>query len=512
MLGMGLALTIGMAIAGQGADAGARVVEPSRLTSDPDLIGREVVVDDRVRLFLAHKKGGKDVFDGLLLKRTDVVFKLPPSLRPDRPPRQPSARVRGILRSEGKAVTCEVHALDMMPADLERLDLAVKRLGANDAAGRVAWATWAEDRAKSFNDADLAARGKAIEAEALLIEAGRSGADDLALSKRARARDLGDDLASALAHRGLRPRLSRAKSADELAKMAVEIESFLPGSADPKGIKPGGEWTARVEADPISAYRQAPAEVRAGLDRAIWAEAIRRNLERRLADAPGDAFALAEEAKAKLPDRPELAGKLRDKGLAASESNVAVMRLSEVEALAKTFRDDGQPGRARDLYKTWLDDQRKRLNASDADGLILLSGQYLRLLDDRLAAASLLNDALKTDPESKSAADAFRRMNYRKSPEGVWFDPRPATTTDAAPSGTDPAPTARGSSGSLRGMSVEQVRAKLGGKPDRISRSATQDETIEQWIYRGPRGTQVVNIRRTRGSAQAEVVSYYSVP
>ena len=61
-------------------------------------------------------------------------------------------------------------------------------------------------------------------------------------------------------------------------------------------------------------------------------------------------------------------------------------------------------------------------------------------------------------------------------------------------------------------MTIEQVRARLGGKPDRISRSATQDETIEQWIYQGPRGTQVVNIRRTRGRSRPEVVSSYTIP
>ena len=40
-----------------------------------DLVGREVVVDDRVAYFQFHKGQG---FDELVLKRTPVVFRIPP--------------------------------------------------------------------------------------------------------------------------------------------------------------------------------------------------------------------------------------------------------------------------------------------------------------------------------------------------------------------------------------------------------------------------------------------------
>jgi len=503
----------GLALAQRPAETRVPEVEPSALTRDANLVGREVTVDDRVRFFQSHRGPKGQVFDELVLKRTDVVFKLPPSLRPERSPRQPVARVTGVLRMEGRQVLCDVTSLEMLPPDLERLDREVKRLATGDSTGRTAWATWAERRGRDFKDAELIARARSVEIEALLIEADRPNADDLGLARRAKGRDLGDDLANALAHRGFRARLDAARSADDYARLAADVATTLPRSTDPRAVAGLADWAARAKISPIATYRSAPEDVRAGLDRALLAEVLKLGLERRLADAPGDAMALADEANAKLPDRPEVAQRLRERGLATSEGNAATMRLSEAEALAKTFRDDGQPDRARAILRSWLAERRRRLNPSDADGQVLLAEQYDRLVGDRTSAANLLRDALKAEPESKPAADAFRRMGYRKTAEGRWYDPAEARADEpAAPASAPGRGAGSASSESLRGMTMEQVRSRLGGKPDRVVRSATQDATIEQWIYQGPRGTQVVNFRRTRGKAQPEVVANYALP
>lgn len=506
-----LAMVISVVLAAENPDLGEHVVEPADLTKDANLIGREVVVDDRIRYFQPGKGNKEAVFEEVLLKRTNVIFKLPPGLRPNHPPRQPAIRLTGILQKEGSQYFVDVSSYDLLPTDLERLDRELKRLSPDDSAGREPWAVWASRRARDFKDVELAARGKAIEAEVVLIDADRPNADNLALARRARARNLGDDLASALAHRGFRAKLATVKTADDLAKLAVEVESFLPDSVEPRRVAGIDDWVVRVKANPIRAYRNAPKEVRAGLDRALLAEILERWLDRRLADAPGTALALAEEANAKLPDRPELASKLRDRGLTASESKVTSLRLSDVEELARNFRDSGQTDRARKVLKAWLDHERKRLNPSDADGHVLLADQYDRLLNDRLIAANLLRDAIEADPQSKGATDALRRMGFRRSAEnGTWFDPAPDEIL-AAKAAERPAATDR-PSGSLRGMTRAQVRAQLGSKPDRIARVATQDETIEQWIYQGSRGTTVVNFRLSRSRGQAEVIANYSLP
>jgi tetratricopeptide (TPR) repeat protein len=491
-----------------------RVVEPSELARDPKLIGREVVVDDRVRYFQPGPRGprGQSTLDELLLKRTDVIFKLPPGLRPEHPPREPAARVTGVMRSDPRGLYCDVTRLEMKPNDLDRLEFEVKRLDPGDSAARSNWATWAERRARDFGDDKLAARARAIETEALLIDVDRPKADDLALSRRARNHGI-DDLANALAHRVLRVRLESAKTTDDLTRLAAEVVSLLPKSALPWPLGGYEALVDRMKTNPIVVYRNAPETDRAVLDRALLAEVIQRRLERRVAEAPAEAMALANEATEKLPDRPEVARGLLNRALTATERQATTMRLSEVETLAKTFRDSGQTERAKTLLKTWLDDQRARLNPSDSEGHVLLATQFVNLLNDRSVAADLLRDALRADPDLKSATEAYRRLGFRKSTStGEWFDPEAAKPSEPAPK-VETAPIAgRGQGDSLRGLSIEQARRQLGSKPDRITRESTQDATIEHWIYQGPPKTRVVVIRRPLGRSRPEVVGDYTIP
>ena len=515
MAGLLPALILGLAATAQAPDATPVPVEPSAIAKDADLIGRAVIVDDRVRFYSSSgKRGplGQHIFDELMLKRTEVAFRLPPALRPEHPSPPPAVKVTGTVRVDGRLIYVDVATVEPMPADLDRLNREVKRLAADDSAGRARWAEWASKRAKDFKDAPLASRARELETEAVLIDVTRPRADDLALARRARAQGLGDDLVGAVAHRGLRARLDAARTADELAAVVAEIPTYLPKAAEPHPLADLAEWSTRMQSNPVATYRGASPSTRDALDRTLLADALERLFDRRLADAPDQARALADEAKAKLPDRPIVADRLRERALAATEGKAATMRFSEVEALARDFREAGQPDRAKGVVKTWLDDQRRRLNPNDADGHLILAGQYDRLLADRATAADLLQAALRADPQSKGVADAFRRMGFRKSDKGEWYDPEPARTASAAPAETEPSPgpgTGRGDS--LRGKTPEQVRKNL-GKPTRVAREATQDATIEQWTYRGPRQRLVVVIHRPRGQARAEVIASYSLP
>src|SRR5690242_9710248 len=77
----------------------AVAVEPGDLKTRPNLIGREVVVDDLVSRFQYHPETG---FDQIFLKRApDVAFDLPPRLRPTQNPTVVGFKVRGVLRHEG---------------------------------------------------------------------------------------------------------------------------------------------------------------------------------------------------------------------------------------------------------------------------------------------------------------------------------------------------------------------------------------------------------------------------
>src|SRR5262249_43054986 len=83
----------------------ATTAEPRDLGKRRDLIGKEISVDDRVGVFLLHP--GHDI-DEVTLRRTPVVFRLPPRLRYRQSPGAPAARLQGILRREGGKLYCDV--------------------------------------------------------------------------------------------------------------------------------------------------------------------------------------------------------------------------------------------------------------------------------------------------------------------------------------------------------------------------------------------------------------------
>ncbi len=206
-------------------------------------------------------------------------------------------------------------------------------------------------------------------------------------------------------------------------------------------------------------------------------------------------FAIAEPPAPARGDGPEVAAR-----------DVSAMRRDEMLALSKTFEGRGEPGRAQDLKRRWLEDQRlNRLSDSDAEGRLLLALEYVDLIDDKESARLLLVEALKIDPNYRKAEEALKRIGFRKV-DGNWVeaDRRPESDTGQGsllnPGG-----------GLFQGLTEQQVKAKL-GKPDQIIRSASQGQVVEQWVYRGPRTTQYINLIRRPNLTRATVEAYYSIP
>lgn len=507
-------ITLSWAIVAASLAAGPDFVEPSELSKRPELVGREVVVDDRIRYFLESKRG--QGYDELMLKRTDVPFLLPTRLKFGRSPSEPNARVQGTLKLVDGRLSVEVSAIELLSNDMDRLDRELKKLRPDDWKGQRGWALWAERRGKELNDAKLEARGVKLEGEALWLEASRPDADNLGLAARSSGRPIPEAVRNALAHRGFRDRFAKATSVDDFEALARQVEAVLPKASDPKlgSVEVEPSVLDAYAKEPAEAYRDAPAEARASLDRRLLADAIQRSLEKQLEVRPIDAARLAEAARERLPDRPALVDRLGRQGLAEAEARVASMRQSEVEELAARFRERGEEDRATRLIRSWLDDRRKnRVSSSDADGRILLASTYDKLLGDRSSAAELLREALAIDPQSKAAVDAFLRMGYRKGDAG-WYDPNSARATHAPnPEG---GANARGNAASaepadtLKGLTRAQVRSRLGGKPDVVVRSASQGRCVEQWIYKNGKGTQVVRFVYQPGTTEPRASAYYS--
>ena len=228
------------------------LIEPSELVKRPDLVGREITVDDRVRYFLQSKP--KQGYDELMLRRTEVLFRLPSRLKQARSPSEPNARVRGILKVVDGRLVCDVESLEMLAGDGERLERELGRLRPDDIEGRRAWALWAERRGKELNEPKLEARGIEVEVETLWAEAERPGSDPLALAERTRRRPIPALARDALYHRGFRAALASAHRPDELDNLAQRIEAALPDSSRPESA---GSVDPRIletyQADPAAA-------------------------------------------------------------------------------------------------------------------------------------------------------------------------------------------------------------------------------------------------------------------
>lgn len=532
LLALVACLTVGPATrpaAGQGGSP--VVVEPGDLSRRADLVGKEVSVDDRVRLFQFHPGEG---YDELFLKRCpEITFSIPKNLREERP-QAPAVKVRGVLRREGDRLRVDVTGLELLTADLDRLNRAVATLPRSDYETRTGWATWAETRARAFQDEALQKRAREVMGDAIRAEAERPPRDGdpaayyLGLAERARQRQVPEPEPSALAHRGFRAALSAAKSAPELTALAGKVGAFFPRSsrpADPESAADLARWERPYQNDPAAAYRAATPAARVALDRKLWADVTRLRIERLALDDPGAALSLAEEAATLLPDRIELATTLLEKGLAAQSRDIAALKRDEIDTLARLYRQRlNQPDKARDLYRKWLDDQRThRLSRQDAEGRLALAAQYEELLKDSATAVALLNEAWKIDPSSPEVADAFRRRGYRRVKD-EWVASKPAPTKaepaeEGRPKETagndrpdDDAQGRRRGGGSLLGATPDEVRGHFGGKPNRRSWCATQGQITEQWVYVEPRQSQYVTFVRKAGELHPRVVSYYSVP
>src|SRR6516165_1525027 len=135
---VGLICFMSRAVAGSFQDQPV-AVEATELDRRQDLVGKLVKVDDRVRFYQFHPGQG---YDEVRLKRTNVVFRLPPALRPENSPRPLPVIIQGLLGRDRGELVCDVTSIAIQANDLDRLDRAIADLPAKDFAGRKKWAAW----------------------------------------------------------------------------------------------------------------------------------------------------------------------------------------------------------------------------------------------------------------------------------------------------------------------------------------------------------------------------------
>lgn len=496
-------------------------VDASELDRRADLAGKVVAVDDRIRFYQSHPGQG---YDELYLKRTNVVFRLPPALRPKGSPSPMPVLVQGRLVREAGQIFCDVTTLKTLPSDIERLDKAVSELGAKDFQNRKSWAEWAEQRGKAFKDNALLQRARSLEADALQVEAKQTRVtvdaprEWLALAEEGRRRNIAEPYLSALAHKASRAMLAAASGSAAVQDVLSAIERFFPKAATDQasGRIDLTRWNQVYSKDPGATYRSAPADIRPGLDRQLWADGLEKLLEAQTAEDAHSAVRLAARAETDLPERPTLATKLLNRGLDSARENLSSLRRDEVMTIGQTYRGKLHNHQAAlDLYRKWLKGKRDKLSETDADGPVALASLYEEMLQDKAAARELLERAWKIDPGSKEVAEAFRTRGYQLLKD-QWVEAEPtaaAALSSAAGDGAAKASLSPSGLG-LRGQSPDEVLRQIGSKPDHKVLSGTKGQLIEQWIFLVPTRRQVhfVNFVRTPGEVQPRVVSDYFLP
>lgn len=475
----------------------------------PELVQRELVVEGRKPNFSADRSLRWSSFT---VEGSKVEFRLPPALSLTRRPSEAGIRVRGVLQPVGAGFVFNVtHPPELLSSDLERLEKGVAALPPTDFRHRQDWADWAERRAAEYKDEPLQTRARQLASEALRLEAAHPSMSApgplLDLVEQARARKAAEPEPTALAHEALRSLLSRVRDPEEAEALATRAAKLLPPHAGQPQDVDLGDWLAASDRDPADAYRRADPAVRPGLDRRLLADLIQRSLELKASSAPDRALGLAARAEKELPDRPRVASTLRLQALESTD--VKSLRLSEVQERAKLYEQLNEPRRARELLGAWLDEQRRsRLSPNDADGRVDLAAQYETLIQDHVTAEALLREAWRLDPGAESTTEAFRRRGYRHV-NGEWVAPTGSTHPAGESSTATAAPkSSRSGADPYRGLNRAQVLEKL-GKPDTISRVATQGQLREQWIYRQQgKSTIYLNLVQRNGTTTATVTSW----
>ena len=482
-------------------------VEPSEIVTRPELVGREIVIDDRIKIFFPKSAGGYDIY----LRRTPVVIRLPSAFQFRFAPSQKAVRVRGTLRQEGKEFYLDATAKpDLFADDLKRLRAEIAVLVPGDSKRLAAWADWAMRRAKAFDDDSLREEAVTLHTKAVALDLDRpetrSAEGVLALARRAREKGVPEPEPSALAHLAFRLRMTSAKTPADLDALAKEIGAFLPPALWAPNADPKRKFDV-YDNDPALGYRQANEEGRKALDRRLWSDVVTESLKRRAAKPDQNLDQLAEEARTLLPDHPEVAGGFHLRSLEALLADIPKLRKAKLLELERTLREElNQPDRARAIVQTWLESKKKAIRPTSADAHSDLARDYQTMLNDKATAADLLRIALKIDPDSQDASDQLQRMGFVKT-KGEWLDPKVPVVK--APDATQPErPSSR--EDTFVGLTPAEVKAQL-GEPKRISRIASQGRISLQWTYETARGTQFIDFLQKLGESQPTVTGRYAI-
>jgi hypothetical protein len=297
-----------------------------------------------------------------------------------------------------------------------------------------------------------------------------------------------------LRHRALRLRRDLLTSSDliGLRRLADDIRKLLPGSEEPLAADQSA-LRAEYARAPREIYAGAAAQQRQLMHRIFWTDVVRQTLELESRQRGADLEKLAEQARQQLPDLPDLVEDLRRRGVNEELADLASLHRTRLVAARGTLAELGEPDRAAQVTREWLELQEQRASSDDAEALLRIAADWRAWLGDDEAARRNFLRILQRQPDHRGAQAGMRELGYElvgsqwRSPDEMTPEAlRAAQASDAAIQVGDQA--------------ADVVR-KL-QQPSRITRIGAQGRVIEQWIYDGPPPLYVYFRRPTSGPAQ----------
>ena len=508
----------------------------SKVSSDqihkPEWLNKEIEIEDRISEFLKH--GTK--YSEIRLKGTPIPVTLPPQLRLDRPSPMPRGRFTGRVIKIGNFYQFMVTTMELLPSEREELAQKVAELSPTNAQKRLELASWAESLATRYKDASLKQIVSQLRSEAYRIlgtQEDQPGTPpgSSAIEAAREAKKAGSDpvIIHGLAHLGLRKAFAKLEDQAGLETLSKEVAELLPDSTRRQlgELKP--ETIEQYRKDPLKVYLEAGSADRRLLDRLLMVETLEKGLMVAVVNHPDKIELFMKTAQNAIPEKPELANSIRDRGLLKLVETSDKLRRDDLIKLVNQVRDKfGQAELARKLARKWLDSrQATQLAEGDTEGRFSLSQDYLALLGDKRSAAALLRECLTLDPDMKKAADLLAELGWKKDGDR-WIDPdessssspvasagtapKPGEEAPRLPGGriTEPPPASSGDSQSLVGLTQAQITSKF-GMPEHKSRMLTQGQLHEQWYFDTPGGRQVVQFVKKSVRSEPTVKAIYQL-
>ncbi len=390
--------------------------------------------------------------------------------------------VTGRLDTRQGKLVFVVTRLTSTPSDLETLRARRAEITTNVPRDWYKLADWAVERGEFYDDDALRDQAQDLYRNGILAESRTlpvTAVEPLiTLAEKSREFGLPRSLSEELIHQAVQRQLEAARrdSPPSYAPALTRILESMPGSNRPLVLDDQTrDLQRRYLADPQSVYDAAEPAERLKLHRLLYLDAAQEHIESAAAADGSNGFAIASALEESLPELSARADEFREREIAYQIDTVKTLSREQLLQLVQRLEERDRAARGDEMKRRWLAAQEPRYRQRGTFGRFELADEFLTLTGDRDRAVELLIELHGEREAQQLAADRLVAMGYRFGTDGKW---RPADDRGESEFANAIA------RGVIRaGMTEDQIRAALGGVPEKVVRFASRSGVTELWVY-----------------------------